>query len=375
MYPQEYISPFFVNANVKSFPLEILTTSLILLPSLSKTYTGTVESVFVPFPKLYEPLFPHDTTDPSSNTAEALSYPTAMSLTFVNFPFPSGERTCTGSDWLFVFPVPRTPEAPRPQDHTVPSSFNAIVKFNPDDILLSVYPKLLLTVTSITSVILLLKSVTLTLVLPIRLAVITPVEVTVTTSLFSDSYLILLPTVFIVLKTLKPWLTFKLIFSVVLTFICTFLLSASNWYFPLITGKYVLKYVPFPNCPFDPVPVITTVPSSRIYPEFIEFEGPVLALITPSKSPVPSTSFTLVSVLIGDVTFPKPNWPDVFNPAEYTFPSFVVIKDVAFPAYIFAIFSKSTNSPFSFNILQVLSLLLLAVEDCDNCPELPNPAE
>ena len=149
-----------------------------------------MESVLVPLPKLYDPLFPHDTTVPSSNNAEALSYPTAISLTFVNLFFPSGAKTCTASVWLVVFPVPSLPDVPTPQDHTVPSSFNAIVKFIPADTFASVNPTLFNTVTVIYSTKLLSKSVILTFVYPIFLALINPVLDTEAIDSSSTSYFI-----------------------------------------------------------------------------------------------------------------------------------------------------------------------------------------
>ena len=86
-------------------------------------------------------MFPHDTTVPSSNNAEALLDPTAMSIAFVNLFLPSGANTCVGSVLVVVSPTPNLPLLLFPHDHTLPSCFSATVKLPPDIIFSSTFPK------------------------------------------------------------------------------------------------------------------------------------------------------------------------------------------------------------------------------------------
>ena len=103
------------------------------------------------------------------------------------------------------------------------------------------------------------------------------------------------------------------------------------------------------------------------------FEEPTAENITLFDDIVSSSLVTCSNTVTGDVAFPFPNCPLVFKPQLYIFPSFVIAKDVAFPALIYAIFSKSTNSSLAFIILPVIKILLAVVDDCANCPLVFKP--
>ncbi len=78
-------------------------------------------------------------------------------------------------------------------------------------------------------------------------------------------------------------------------------------------------------------------------------------------------------MLIGDVLFPNPNCPEVFSPVLYTSPFLLTAKEVAPPQLILAIFSRSTNSPFSFLVCATTSTLLAVAFPVASCPEVFSP--
>ena len=129
----------------------------------------------------------------------------------------------------------------------------------------------------------------------------------------------------------------------------------------------------FPNCPFALLPQVYKTPSLVIKALLIVFPEPLLLAITFRNGVSPSSSNTFVKVLIGDVLLPKPNCPEVLSPALYTSPVLLMAKEVAFPALTLTIFSRSTNSSFSFLVCATTKILLAVAFPVASCPEVFNP--
>ena len=116
--PQHLTPPALVSAQVWSPPAAIALTPL----ASPLTSTGTLLSVFVPFPSWPEALLPQHLTAPALVSAQVWSPPAAIALTPLASPL-----TSTGTLLSVVVPFPSWPKTLSPQHLTAPALVSAQV--------------------------------------------------------------------------------------------------------------------------------------------------------------------------------------------------------------------------------------------------------